>query len=161
MKKLIEWYDRLEEKFLIFILGLSSFILMYQILMRTIFNNSPSWSEEIVKYLFIWMTWMGTSIAQREDEHIVVGIIDFFVKSEKGRKIIDIIADIIWLIFNLVFSYISLQLIMDMVGKNVLSSALRIPLWIVYISLPISLIVLSIRIILDLYIQLKGNSNPD
>ncbi len=56
MKKVV---DKFEEYILVLLLISISIILLLQILARYIFHNSIVWSEESVRYLFIWSTFIG------------------------------------------------------------------------------------------------------
>ena len=46
-------------------------IIFVQVIMRKA-GNSLSWSEELGKFLFVWISWMGISLGQREGEHIKI-----------------------------------------------------------------------------------------
>ena len=49
----------------------------YQVITRYVFNNASSWSEEAVRYLFVWVSMIGIAIGIREKVHIGI---DIFVK---------------------------------------------------------------------------------
>lgn len=150
MKKILKTYDNLEEKLLIFSLALNVLIVFFQVIMRSLFNTSLSWSEEITRYIFIWQIWMGASIAYRENEHIRVNLIFSVAKSKTAKKFINILVDIIWLAFNLALVYIGFKLLASIHSRNAVSSGLRLPLIYVYAALPISSIIISIRQIIDI-----------
>ena len=69
------------------------------------------------------------------------------VKSKKGHKILDIVRYTVWLLFNFYLVKIGFELVSSMSARHALSSGMRLPLSYVYIVLPISSILLSIRII--------------
>ena len=58
--------DKLEEYFLVFCLGFMVLLVFVQVVMRYIFQNSLSWSEELARYLFLWLSWIGASYAVRD-----------------------------------------------------------------------------------------------
>ncbi|MGI5948809.1 TRAP transporter small permease [Peptoniphilus sp.] len=147
MKNLFKKYNKVEEVVLIASLVINVIIVFTQVIMRYFFNSSLSWSEELSRYIFIWQVWLGTSIAFVDDQHINVDLIYQLVKSKKGHKILDTIRYTVWLIFNLYLVKIGFELIASMSARNALSSGMRIPLAYVYVVLPISAILLSIRII--------------
>lgn len=151
MKKFFFKYDKLEEYLLIGSLGTNVLLIFTQIIMRTLFNYSLSWTEELSRYIFIWQIWFGTSIAFKYSQHIRVEILPNFFKSERNKKNLEIVVNIIWLIFNIVLIYIGFLLCKSMLLRKVLSSGLRIPLLYVYICLPLSCLILIFRIVLNMY----------
>jgi len=58
------------------LLGLIVTLVFAQVLFRYIFNFSLHWTEELAKYLFVWMTFIGSIGAFKDRIHIGV---DFFV----------------------------------------------------------------------------------
>ena len=79
--KIVYGYNHLEEYLLVGSLVFSVLLVFLQVVMRTVFKNSLSWSEELARYLFIWQTWLGVSIAFKEDEHIKVTLIYSIIKN--------------------------------------------------------------------------------
>lgn len=75
MNKLIRYLDLVEEVFLV--LGFSTMVsvIFLQVIMRFIFNNSLSWSEELGKFLFVWISWIGISIGHKRKEHIKITLL--------------------------------------------------------------------------------------
>ena len=63
-------------KLLRYILAISMLIMVsvtfYQIIMRYVFNRAPSWSEEFVRYLFVWISVLGAGMGIQEKVHIGV-----------------------------------------------------------------------------------------
>ncbi|RVU54718.1 TRAP transporter small permease [Anaerosphaera multitolerans] len=156
MNKFIEKYNSFEEKLLVGSLVLNVIIVFIQIIMRSFFNTSLTWSEELSRYIFIWQIWLGTSIAYSKDEHIKVDLIFAIFKGETAKKIIDTLVDIIWLIFSLFMVYQGFKLLGSMNARNALSSGMRIPLIYVYASVPISFLIVSIRIVFDIFNGFKN-----
>ena len=91
MKKILQKYDKFEEHLLIGTLVFNVLLIFSQILMRTIFNYSLSWTEELSRYIFIWQTWLGTSVALKYKQHIRVEILINFFKKTKNKKILEIL----------------------------------------------------------------------
>ncbi len=147
MQKLINAYDSIEEKILVVSLAFNTILLFIQVIMRFVFNNSLSWSEELARYIFIWEIWLGSSITYREDKHIKVEFLYDIFKGEKARAVIDIIANLILLVFCVVMVWQGKNLVVSMYTRNTLSPAMRLPLWTVYLSLPVGMVAVVCRII--------------
>ena len=148
VKKIGNVYNKLEEWLLVGSLLFSTVLLFIQVIMRSVFNSSLSWSEELARYIFIWQIWLGASITFREDKHIKVELLYVFAKSKRARAAVDFIANLALLAFCAAIVVIGFDYVGDMIARNALSPAMRIPLFWVYLSLPLSLFILSIRIII-------------
>ena len=149
MKKFLQKYDKFEEYLLIGSLVFNVLLIFTQIFMRTIFNYSLSWTEELSRYIFIWQTWLGTSIALKYKQHIRVEILINIFKKAKNKKILEISVNLIWIAFSIFLLYAGTLLCKSMIARNVLSSGMRIPLVFVYSCLPISSLIVLIRLIND------------
>lgn len=146
LKKLINSYDKTEEVILVISLAVTVCLIFAQILMRWLFNNSITWSEELARYIFIWQIWLGTSIGFKGDKHIKITIIRDLFK-EKGRAVYDIIARCILLVFCAVMVVMGMKMVAQLEHTHYLSAALRMPLSWVYMALPFSSLIVCLRII--------------
>lgn len=57
----------------VFVAGLMMLITaltFYQIILRYCFNMAPSWSEELVRFVFVWLTFLAAGMGVRERIHI-------------------------------------------------------------------------------------------
>ncbi len=50
------------------------FITTFTVFTRYILNYVPSWSEEIPRYLLVWITYLGAALAIRFKEHISLDV---------------------------------------------------------------------------------------
>ena len=145
--KLIYGYDKLEEYLLCGSLVCTTLIVFAQVIMRKVFNDSLTWSEELTRYIFIWQIWLGVSIAQRDKQHIKVELLKSLVKNEKGISVVDICATLVLIAFNVFLVINGSELVNQMYTRGNVSGAMRLPMWIVYSVLPISSFILSLRLI--------------
>lgn len=131
MKKVLHWLDENLESTICMIL-LSSFtvVLFLQVVMRKVFNNSLSWSEELARYLFIWMVFIGISYGAKQMKHLKI---DVFLKifPKKVRPYIIIFADVIVLVFAAIVFYSAYVIVMQYFKLGASSPALKIPTWFV------------------------------
>jgi C4-dicarboxylate transporter, DctQ subunit len=149
MNMILKKYDKAEEYVLIGSLVLTATLVFIQVIMRYVFNASLSWSEELTRYIFIWQIWLGASIGLRDKKHIRVEVIQSVLKPNMAL-LMDILANLIWMAACTYFVYNGFQLVFDLIQKNSVSTALRIPLWTVYAALPVSCFVIVIRQVLHL-----------
>lgn len=70
MLKLID--EHFEEAIIVALISAMSLLIGVQVFMRYAMSASLSWSEELSRYLFIWLTYLGVAFAVRRDAHIRV-----------------------------------------------------------------------------------------
>lgn len=147
LQKLIYGYDQLEEKLLCASLVLTTLIIFLQIIMRSVLNRSITWSEELTRYIFIWQIWLGVSIAQRDNEHIYLEIVNKLVKSRTVKECIRMAANLITAAFNIFLVVKGFELVRQMMVRGNVSSAMRMPMYYVYLALPVSSLILTLRLV--------------
>ncbi len=158
MKKLLSIYDEIEEKLLVFSLAFTVVLIFVQVVMRYVFNQSLSWSEELARYIFVWQCWLGVSFAFKHNAHISVDILHDAL-GPKGKIIIRIISLTITFLFSAFLAVEGFKLVGTMMSRGTVSSGLRIPLSVVYVSLPFSSVMVCIRLIVQLFGYFKELAN--
>lgn len=51
------------------------FVTCLQVICRYVFNNSLVWSEELVRFLVVWMCLVGSAVSNFDDDHMTINII--------------------------------------------------------------------------------------
>ena len=130
---------KITDNILATLLGLIVIIMFTQVLFRYAFNNSLSWTEEIAKFLFVWITFLGAAICFREKMHLGV---DFLVQKVplRFRKYLLVFNTLIIILFNILMVLIGFSWVINVSGT--LSPAVGLPLNIVfYAALPVSAVI--------------------
>jgi TRAP-type C4-dicarboxylate transport system permease small subunit len=86
VRKIVKGYDAVEKTFLIILMGVLVVITFAQVFMRYALAHPLFWSEELAKYIFVWMSWLGVSAGLKSKEHIQVKILPDSL-SAKGHLI--------------------------------------------------------------------------
>jgi C4-dicarboxylate transporter DctQ subunit len=47
-----------------------------QVVLRFVFNNPQAWAEEVGRYLFVWLAFLGAALAVAHDIHIRVDVLE-------------------------------------------------------------------------------------
>lgn len=152
---ILKWMDdKFEESILIVSLVFTVVIIFAQVVMRYVFKNSLSWSEELARYIFLYQIWLGASFAVKRKRHLRIEIIKTKL-SPKNRVIFDTLALTIWLIFSIFLAYMSFNLTVIIFQRGQLSPAMRIPMGYAYLSVPLGSGLMAIRLIQQLYLNKK------
>ena len=108
----------------------------WQVFTRYILQNPSSWSEEMVSYLFAWMSLFGASIVVGERGHMNIPILVERMGT-KARKIFSILGEVVALLFAaVILVYGGVQIANLAMGQ--MTSSLGVPVGVFYVVLPIS-----------------------
>ncbi len=143
MKKVL---GRFEEYILIPMLAFSAILLFVQVIMRYVFSNSLSWSEELARFLYIWEVWLGIAYCTKMQTHLRITLI-FSFTSKKIEQIIRLFINVIWFGFGLFLVYVGAATMLQIRDFGQVSSALRLPMWIVYLAIPVGAFLMDIHLI--------------
>ena len=77
----------------------------YQVVMRYVFELPVMGLDEIVVYPTLWLYILGSVNAAREDTQIKANVLDVFLKTEKSRLIVRVIADLLSVIVSSWLTY--------------------------------------------------------
>jgi TRAP-type C4-dicarboxylate transport system permease small subunit len=145
--KLISFIDKIEEILLVSMFALMVLIIFVQVIMRYIFNNSLSWSEELGKFLFVWLSWIGISIGAKRNEHIKITMLTDKL-SPSARKIVDIISEIIVIAICSVTTYYGISLVISQ--APVYYAGIKISMSWGYLSVVVGCILMILRSIISI-----------
>lgn len=150
MRKLLDKADQmlayLENAVIIVGLLLMFIVLLAQVFMRYILNAPLTWSEEMARFMFVYVSFIGISFAYRRQAHIRM---EAFVKIlpvsiQKFLNAAIQLGTILLFLYMIPFSFkfIGIQ-------AKVKSTATHIPMSIVYIALPLGMFLACIRMGID------------
>lgn len=158
--KLIKWFDDyFEALFLIVTLFSMSIIIAVQVFFRYVLLNSISWSEEIARYLFIYMVYFGIAYAVRTNRHIRVEVV-LNLLPQTGKKIMTISADVLFLIFATVVTFKSGEVVRTISRLGQIAGITGIPMAIIYCGVPVGYGMVVLRLIQNLIHKISHFSSP-
>jgi len=134
MNKILKRWNFIE-KLIVGILALSATgISFYAALMRYVFKKAPDWGEEMATYLLIWAVFITASILAEEKGHVAASLlVERFPL--KIRRILAFLNALLAIGFCLLVAFFGFHLVFHALAIDQRSlSALRLPLWITYLS---------------------------
>jgi len=147
--------DPVEAYITAFILGAATIIMTIEIIGRYIFAHSFPWSEELVRYGFVWFTLLGASYAVREKGHIVVdGVLK--VLPNRVAAIVERIGELIWLAFSVYITYVSWRYTAFIYTARSVSTTTKIPMAFIYAAIPVGFALIVVRIIFGWIKELRA-----
>lgn len=142
---------------LLFGMGISmAIIVAVQVFFRYVLNNSLFWSEELARFLLVWLTFLGSCAAYYRKAHPGIDIVSSRLPAIWQQitailvHLISIILFGVMIFYGCCFAYFV---------RAQISPALCLPKWIVFSIIPISGTILTFHAITFLAGELKGNSH--
>lgn len=149
---------KLEEYLLVATIIVLVALVSLQVFFRFVVNFSFGWSEELARYLLIWVAWISASYAVQHNAHIRVEILkDRF--SGVVKKSIEVLVLVISLGFSIFLAVEGTKFISLIKITSQGSPSLGIPMWIVYLAVPIGGTLMAIRFIQQIYYIFKQTPN--
>lgn len=145
----IKWLnEHFEESIMILLLATISTVMMTQIVARTLFS-SMTWPEEFARYCYIWTVFLSLGYTIKKGNMLRVGLL-MDLLPHKLRKSLEIVTNIIMLVlFIILFRYAIIYTAkIKLSGQS--SPAMRIPMWIMYMSTVIGFGLASLRMLQEI-----------
>ncbi|MGI6031279.1 MAG: TRAP transporter small permease [Eubacteriales bacterium] len=116
-------------------------IAFIQVICRYVFNNSLTWSEELMRYMFIWMFFVAMAESTRTGAHLGLDIVpDICKKNPTANLILQTVIDVLCISFLVFLVYFGFEISGVNMGQK--SAALLIPLGYIYAALPVGAILM-------------------
>ena len=128
--------NKIAETLSITVIGVMVILVTWQVITRYVFNNPSAITEQLSRYMFVWLVVINAAYIFGKREHMNMG---FLISkwSPKAQRIIGITTEVIVLVFMLtVFVGGGLQSVK--IAMPQMDSALPIKMGIIYLALPIS-----------------------
>ena len=129
------WFAWLLEWLLIITVAVLIIPVTLQIVSRyTTLIPSYIWTEEMARFVFIWMIMLGAMIGVREASHFNVDVWPHL--GPRGSAALDLITNIFTLVFALVFVYSGIEFTRFAIYR--ISELAELPLWVIHIAWPLT-----------------------
>jgi TRAP-type C4-dicarboxylate transport system permease small subunit len=140
----------IESYLLSFCLLTMLFIGALQVVLRNFFSTGLDWGDMLVRCLVLWVGFTGASIATRRSRHINIEVISRLISNQKFSslrfRLVNIVAFIISaLLLNASIHYIFLE------AENNMTAFLGVPTWVVFIIVPVSFLLISLRLLIQIF----------
>ncbi len=161
------WVEKIGSTVLVALFLVMSVVAFIQVIWRYFLEWPLSWSEELVRYLFVWITFLGAGVATAEGMHIEIDVLSTILakKPPDRRERIDrtfrIISTFLLLIFLGYYAYLAGDFLWKIHHLKQTSTAMEVNmLW------PMSAILVGGLLMLFHYLariirDLKANSDID
>ena len=135
MKKLLDAYHRLLIRLMAATVAILIVPVTLQIISRyTALIPAWIWTEELSRFLFIWMIMLGSMIGVREGTHFVVDVLPDL--PPRADAALQIVSNLFVLVFALVFVWWGIQFVRF--GWDQSSELAELPMTFIFIAWPVA-----------------------
>jgi TRAP-type C4-dicarboxylate transport system permease small subunit len=153
--------DKYIGQFLAFLMSVMLVSVLWQITTRYFLGISSAVTDELARYLLIWIGTLGAAYVSGKKMHLAIDLLPRKL-SGKSKQSLDIVINLSIILFALLAMVIGgfrLVYVTYILGQT--SAALQIPLAYVYLILPFSgLLIIYYKINEILIIKENGNNDP-
>jgi len=130
--------DSILGKTLVLIMSVMVINVLWQVFTRYVTGNPSSFTDELARYLMIWIGVLGAAYVSGRNLHVAIDILPLRQnkKTQKRLKVIVTVLIILFVLFAFVIGGSRLVYISYVLGQQ--SPALQVPLALVYVIIPIS-----------------------
>ena len=122
------------------------FCLGAQVFFRFVLNASLTWSEELSRFAFIWLVYMGAVLGAKERIHIRVTAFHRLLPAVARGWVLPA-ADLLWVAINLTFAWQGALQVGHLMRFSYISPALQWNMALIYSVVPIGFLLMSFRIL--------------
>lgn len=158
---ILHWLDEnFEKPFLVIALLMAVALITYQVLFRYIATNlfgmagSTAEVEELAIWCFIWLSYLSIPLIIKKRAHIRITLF-FDAMPQRIQNMLWVLDEALFLVFTGVLAYLCYNLSMMQIAKPQFSPAMGISYSFPYAVLPISFVLMSIRLIQNLIRQIR------
>lgn len=155
MKKLRKFWNLFEDISAGTFFSVGMTLIFYGVVLRYIFNAPEPWVEEAARYTIVWGAMLGFASALRDNHHIQVDML--YEKLPPAlKRAVNIFASSVGILFCLFYTYYGYSLVAKRYVSGMVSLDIGIPMWLVYLILPISGVMFLLRFIERFIEVLRG-----
>jgi TRAP-type C4-dicarboxylate transport system permease small subunit len=144
ISRAFEVFDRVLNWTLATIMAVMLVVISAQVFYRFVINDPLDWSEEFGRYLFVWISFLGSAAGVRYRVHLGINLIEKFVSPTVYKGVVIVVHALI-----LAFLYVIVT-----EGFNVVkvvsfqeSASMHIPMSWPYLAVPVGCILMAINAI--------------
>ena len=138
--------ENLEKCLCVALITFMSVVIVVQVFCRYCLGNSLSWSEEVARYAYIWLIYIGISYGVKMDKHICVDAV-YALMPKKMQPVYALFGILGFLVFALFAVYYGAQVISSIAATGQISTGAHIPMQYVYAAPAVGMTLTAIRLI--------------
>jgi TRAP-type C4-dicarboxylate transport system permease small subunit len=141
--RLDEKISRVEQVFVTILLTMMILMAFFQIVLRNFFDTGLSWGDSLVRYLVVWVGFIGAAIATKEGKHINIDVVSRWLTGP-GSNYIQLIS---YFFSTVICGLLTLAAIKFIRFEAQMGSTVffNLPVWVPEIIIPVTFGLMTLR----------------
>jgi C4-dicarboxylate transporter DctQ subunit len=149
-------FDRIatlvEETFLGFTLLFATLLLFCGVVLRYFFNYAFEWSDELIRYVIIWSTFVGAGLCAKKGMHVKMDIL-LRIMPVGFLRYWNIFLTLVALLFSLFCMWQGYRMVILTQAFGRTGVSFPLPMWIAYLAVPFGYTLMFIHFLISLFRQ--------
>lgn len=156
-RAIIRIIDKNGERYLLLVFyTLVVAVIGVEVIRRFVLSFSSIWGEEIARFAFIYLTWIGASLGVKNRSHIRIDVIYSWVP-ERHHVWLYVLADVATIAFAVIALYYSMIPILTSISFDSVTDGLRINRTFFLVAVPLGFTMTMIRVLQNLVRDVKDH----
>jgi TRAP-type C4-dicarboxylate transport system permease small subunit len=143
----------IEDSLLVLALSVMILIAFAQIVLRNLAEFGLFWGDPLLRYLVLWIGLLGAMVATRENNHITIDVVSYFLPS-RARAAVRVLTDAFSALVCFLLTYASVNFLRDEIEGGLIVFG-RVPAWAAELILPVAFGVMGLRFLVYLGLHLR------
>ena len=137
LQKLFKKASKIEEAIVVLVFILMVLASFTQVVNRNLLHLPIGWPEEVARYCQVYLALLATELGLRDGSQMsLTMVVDKF--KGKTKQTIEIVAKFIVTVFSILIFVQSISIIKGLIASGQRSPALKVPMFVPYLAIPIS-----------------------
>ena len=148
---------RVEQILIAALLTVMILLAFWQIVLRNFFATGIDWGDSLVRYLVVWVGFIGAAIATKESKHITIDVLSRWITG-KGRGALQIISHLSSAVVCGLLAWAGIKFIWfeaQMGGRTFFN----LPIWVPELIIPVTFGLMTLRYTLRLIGEFTRTDN--
>ncbi|MDA3979816.1 MULTISPECIES: TRAP transporter small permease [Gallibacterium] len=134
---------------------------VWQVCSRYVLNTPSTYTDELARFLFIWVGLIGAAYALGQKKHLAIDLLATKLETSPSKQnLLNLCINIIGLFFTLsIMCYGGMRLVQDTIAHGQISPVIGIQMGVVYLAIPISGLFMLIYLVRDIFENAKQLSH--
>jgi TRAP-type transport system small permease protein len=154
-----DWLNKIVEQLCLVSMAGMTVVVLLGVIFRYILQMPLSWTEELSRYLMIWAASLAISLGIKENSHVGLTVLVDTAKSKIVRVILETVIFLITLIFLVIMTYYSIQMVIE--AKWQIAQGLGITMVLPTLAIPVSMSIGLIQLVSRFILDLGKSGNGD